>query len=477
MGNIPNQPYPLSPSSLALPRLQRLARACRHRYGEPQFLVRAPGRVNLIGEHTDYNGYPVLPCAIERDIWICGLARADTTVELSNTDPGYSDIVFSLDSIKAGPPGEWGNYIKAGIHRFVPSSDPIGWSGVVDGTIPSAAGLSSSSALVVASALAFLGIMGQRWPATSLAEELALAEQFVGTAGGGMDQTISLLAQRDHALKIDFTPPSHEPLPLLRDYKLAICYSGIRAPKSKTARLAYNRRAIECRLAARILKEMWQRQKGPIEASRLADLDLRYWPGDPRDFKAMTDTLKQLDHLDLREIAQRLSCSSRDLIEHELQTPSGVPLSEPAGGFRIGPRYQHVVEEAKRVEQAARALQMQRADDLGRLMNDSHESCRTLYEISTPELDALVQAARQNGAIGARLTGAGFGGCVVALVHKRDADRLINGVWAEYYETTLPRLHPDMASTLHNENHVLFFTKATSAAGWLSRRDWPPELA
>jgi N-acetylgalactosamine kinase len=422
----------------------------------------------------------VLPCAIERDIWICGLACADTTVEVSNTDPGYPDLTFSLESIKAGPPGDWGNYIKAGVQRFVTSSNQIGWSGVVDGTIPYAAGLSSSSALVVASALTFLGVTGQRWPATDLAQELALAEQFVGTAGGGMDQTISLLAQQDHALKIDFTPPSHEPIPLLGDYKLAICYSGIRAPKSKTARLAYNRRAIECRLAARILRQMWQNQQGPIEASRLADLDRRYWPGDPRDFKRMTDTLKQLDHMDLREIAERLSCSSRDLIEHELQTPSGVPLSEPAGGFRIGPRYQHVVEEAERVEQAARALRMQNADDLGRLMNASHESCRTLYEISTPELDALVQAARQNGAIGARLTGAGFGGCVVALVHQREADRFLKGIWTDYYETTLPRQHPDWAmdSTLYNNaENVLFFTQAASAAGWLRRQDWPPELA
>jgi galactokinase len=181
----------------------------------PTHCVRVPGRVNLIGEHTDYNGLPVMPTAIEREIRMLVAPRLDRRVDLHNTAERFEPRSFML-SADIGPyaTGDWGNYVKAGVQGLVSEalddgkelSDMRGFCALVDSDLPAAAGLSSSSAMVVASALAVLAVHGWPLDRVKLAEQMAAAERYVGTMGGGMDQAVVLLAQAGTSLKIDFFP-------------------------------------------------------------------------------------------------------------------------------------------------------------------------------------------------------------------------------------------------------------------------------
>ncbi|MDP6126332.1 MAG: galactokinase family protein, partial [Candidatus Latescibacteria bacterium] len=183
---------------------------------QPQLIVNGPGRVNLIGEHTDYNGLPVLPMAIERSITIAVAATDENRVELKNARTSFASRKFALEEIiHPYPDGDWGNFAKAAVHslmqhgRLNEELEWDGWSGcqmLVDGDVPLGAGLSSSSALVVALALAFLSANKREMDPLKLADLMAEGERFVGTAGGGMDQAISLCAKEGSALKIDFFP-------------------------------------------------------------------------------------------------------------------------------------------------------------------------------------------------------------------------------------------------------------------------------
>ena len=223
------------------------------------FIVRAPGRVNLIGEHTDYNGYPVMPMAIDRDFVFILAPRTDGTIDIVNESPSFERRTFDARfPVSPYHQGDWGNYIKAAVHGILEAGwvDPkkaAGFQAIVGGTIPESAGLSSSSALVVASALAFLTANNKRIDKDHLAELLARAERYVGSEGGGMDQAVSLLAETGKALKIDFFPLRTQPVSLPENLSFVVCNSLIRAPKSESIRYAYNRRVIECRLATALV--------------------------------------------------------------------------------------------------------------------------------------------------------------------------------------------------------------------------------
>ena len=178
---------------------------------KPTHIVEAPGRVNLVGEHTDYNGYPVLPMALRRAIRVALATRRDGHVVACSPVPGYGECTCGLGrSIPPASAGDWCNYLKAAaqglITHYGDSVEWVGFDAVVVGDIPSGAGLSSSSALVVASALALLAANERSMAPAALADLLASAERYVGTAGGGMDQAVCLQAVEGHALKIDFFP-------------------------------------------------------------------------------------------------------------------------------------------------------------------------------------------------------------------------------------------------------------------------------
>src|SRR6059058_5951173 len=180
-------------------------RAARKRSGG----ARAPGRVNLIGEHTDYNGLPVLPIAIDRDVLVAARRRDDDRVELANADPAFAPRRYRVGpAIPSSPPGDWANYHKAAAQALAAElarrnlARLPGGAFRIDGRVPAAAGLSSSSALLVACGLAHLALAGAELPRPELAELFARAERYVGTLGGGMDQATALLAQAGQALRI-----------------------------------------------------------------------------------------------------------------------------------------------------------------------------------------------------------------------------------------------------------------------------------
>src|SRR5213593_1606563 len=239
----------------------------------PAVLARAPGRVNLIGEHTDYNGLPVLPIAIDRDVLVAARRRDDDRVELANADPAFAPRRYLVGpDIPASPPGDWANYHKAAARALVAELARRGVAGLpggtfrIDGRVPAAAGLSSSSALLVACGLAHLGLAGAELPRPELAELFARAERYVGTLGGGMDQATTLLARAGHALRIDFFPLRARPVPVPPAAGFVVAHSLEGAEKSGAARGFYNQRVVECRLACALLA----RRTG-VAATRLGD--------------------------------------------------------------------------------------------------------------------------------------------------------------------------------------------------------------
>jgi galactokinase len=361
-----------------------LAARFQKRYGVPARVFRAPGRVNLIGEHVDYNGFGVLPMAIDRGIAAAWRPRGDGRVVLRSLE-GYEPREFSVEPpIAPYGPGDWGNYVKAAAQGLLDSRLPLrGAEILVSATLPPSAGLSSSSALVVLSALVLLEASGLAMPRLALAALLAEAEKYVGTQGGGMDQAASLLGLAGHALRIDFGPLRAEPLPWFTDCVVVVANSLVRASKAEAA--GYNTRAAECRLAAAHAARRLGRRADPPPL--LADL---------------------LAVAGREEILAALPPGPVSL--------QGAGVPEPPGGFQLLRRARHVLSEAARVDAACAALRAGDAAAFGRLMDDSHASCRDDYEISCPALDRLVGLARDAGAVGARLTGAGFGGCVISLV-------------------------------------------------------------
>jgi len=333
---------------------------------DARIIASAPGRVNLIGEHTDYNGLPVLPLAIDRRVWIAARRIDEPTLQVRSIDPErYPGEAIPLVALAArAPSGTWVDYVVAAAQRRPPAR---GTELVVAGDVPPEAGLSSSSALVVAAFMA-LADPGDR---AELADEARCAERYVGTLSGGMDQAISLLGRPGHALRIDFRPVRVEAVPLPADLAVVVAHSGVRARKSGAARAGYNARVQECARAAVEL--------GAPAGGLLADV-----PGEDRLTRA-----QQLDD----------------------------PLLARRAAF--------VFAEAARVAQAVRALRAGDVEQLWALLNASHRGLRDDYEVSHPAVDALVEAARDAGALGARVVGAGFGGCIVAVCRAAHADGLV----------------------------------------------------
>jgi galactokinase len=404
-----------APASLfAEPRARAVIDRFRTEFGRPPaVLVCAPGRVNLLGEHTDYNGLPVLPMAIDRNVLIAAAPVEGFVIRLCNTDASFGARQYELaDAIPPYPEGDWGNYHKAAVLGVRHSADGElrhGGDFLIDGNIPAGAGLSSSSALVVASALAVLAVNDLAIPFDALAERLPHAERYVGTLSGGMDQAISLLAVAGQALRIDFFPLRTRAVPLVPGYHFVVCHSLVTAEKSGRAKQAYNRRVVECRLGARVC-EVALAGTLPRALATLGDL-VKLFPG-----RALPEFLPALEArlpprpLGLAELASLIGMSPA-----QLRGAAGVS-ADLGDAFAVLARLRHVFTEAARVDRAEQVLASGDAVGFGALMDASHASCRDEYDISCPEVEALVAAAKECGALGARVTGAGFGGCIVALV-------------------------------------------------------------
>ena len=475
--------YRCSPDELLVhtSRYDRLLTFYRSSFSgqNPAFIVRAPGRVNLIGEHTDYNGYPVMPMAIDRDVIFVLAPRTDATINIVNEASSFEHRTFDARfPVAPYAQGDWGNYVKAAVHGvleagFVNPAKAVGFQAVVGGTIPESAGLSSSSALVVASALTFLAANGIEVEKEELAELLARAERYVGSEGGGMDQAVSLLAEAGKALKIDFFPLRTEFVSLPQQLSFVVCNSLIRAPKSESIRYAYNRRVVECRLATALVAGAVQERSGKkVESDRLADLSGERLGLEQRTVNKIVAQAIGERPLFLKEISSLLGEPVDRIQKRYCTLRDGTVLVEPPDGFKIWNRYDHVVSEARRVSDAAGALGAGDIAAVGEIMNQSHASCRDDYEISCPELEALVSIARDHGAIGARLTGAGFGGCTVNAVPTNQVADFMRGVTVTYYQGYVQKEKERPFTKYTNLRDVMFLCRATTGAGaWRMRGD------
>ncbi len=438
----------------------------------PYGKTKAPGRVNLIGEHTDYNGLPVLPMAICRSIRTVFAPREDSKVVLRNLDPHFPEREFDIKpDIEPYPTGDWGNYAKAAVWKLVntvlekePRFKFRGMSVLVHGDIPKAAGLSSSSALVVSIGLAFSAANDLGFSPEEMAKLMASAERYVGTAGGGMDQTICLLAQENCALKIEFFPDlATQPVSIPEDYHVVVFNSLVTAPKTERVRLLFNMRAKESELATRIVS----RHLVGVELGNLGELILRYGNG-PEELLSQAQRILQGQWTPAR-VAQELELSLAAFTEQHMRTGGREDLLDvPDSGFALWPRFRHALTEGHRVRQAFAYLKAGDAERFGDLMNASHQSCAVDYGISCAELDQLVTLARQHGAQGARLTGAGFGGCAVALVEKKRVEPLIEAMTREYYGKYIREERPELCTKLQRNGNqeVILHTQPQAGASW-----------
>ena len=223
----------------------------------PTHFSRAPGRVNLIGEHTDYNGLPVLPMAINREVRMLFSPRSDQTVQVRNWEEEFDPREFSIGpDIPPGPVGGWGNYLKAPCQQLSRQFGPLfGLDALVSSDLPVASGLSSSSALVVAMGQAILTANGLSLPLLEFAETMAQAERYTGTRGGGMDQAIVAGGRDGHASRIEFDPLRLTDTPVPSDWKFVVAHTLVRAEKSGPAQGFYNRRTKECGEALGIIRK------------------------------------------------------------------------------------------------------------------------------------------------------------------------------------------------------------------------------
>ncbi|MBN1230933.1 MAG: galactokinase [Anaerolineales bacterium] len=358
----------------------------------PEILVRAPGRVNLIGEHTDYNNGFALPMAIDRAIWIALRPRNNRRIKLRSLDfPQHTE--FSLDQIEATT--GWEAYIRGAAWALQESGYSLqGWEGVLGSDIPIASGLSSSAAVEIAVLRTFQALGGWEWDGIEAARiAKKLENEWLGLKSGIMDQLISACGIANYALLIDFESIDFELVPVPEEFRIVVMNTAV--PRSLVDS-AYNQRVEECQQAC--------------------------------DFFNVHS---------LREL------SWDEFSQNEKKLP-----------VRVNKRVRHVLSENQRTLQAAAALRFGNVKLLGQLMNQSHQSLRDDYQVSCKELDGVVSLAlNHEGCLGARMTGAGFGGSAIALVEKSQAEVIAKAVAQEYRE-------------IFNLNPVVFVSSAADGADW-----------
>jgi galactokinase len=409
------------------------------------FATRAPGRVNLIGEHTDYSGLPVLPVAIDRSTIVVAAANTSDGIEVSNADAAWPSRRFAIErQIPPYETGDWANYVKASIQAvidcFPERSKFRGASMIVGSNVPPAAGLSSSSALTVSIAMAFMAINQLVLEPIETATMVARGERYVGTHGGAMDQSVSILGRRDHALFIEFDPIRVRAVKMPPNAALVVAESREVADKSGRVRAEYNRRVVECSLAARLLGRALK-----LDGVKILGDVVRAVP----DWNA-PDLVEKLAAAssprlgaDLKEAAKILGVS-QTVLEAELLGHGSIRIVlDPKRPLEILKRTRHVLSETERVIRATGALEAGRLGEMGHLMNASHQSLADDFECSTAGLDAIVECARRGGALGARLTGAGFGGSIVALCGAAKAHAVIESIDSGYYAKHYPGASPE----------------------------------
>ncbi|OJA08259.1 hypothetical protein AZE42_02062 [Rhizopogon vesiculosus] len=505
---------------LSRERWDELVREFEMKFGhKPTYIARAPGRVNLIGEHIDYAHFGVFPAAIEHDILIaCAPQSMSTNITHTSThQPGsvvaenlhtrYTRQVFTptychtvgddvpRDAVRVAPwhldidksELRWESYVKAGYygvlnHFFTPSSTstvPVPVEILVTGNVPPGSGLSSSAAMVVSSTLAFLatnGIFdGEDAPTKGELVNIAMEnEKRVGVNSGGMDQSASVIALPGSALYVSFAPSLHaEPIVLPRNAVLVCANSLVVSNKAENARHQYNLRVVETLVAARVLSNYLNLEVDSTDgkATKRRLVTLREVLARKGNFYRDEQDAQQEELTQLRKgLEDMLKGKVLDYLLPRVEGRTGVTLDEmiymsgmdkaefmevyfswvdvETTHFELYLRAKHVFEEALRVLQfrevclAGGDNEESKLQTLGKLMNDSHESCNKQFDCSHSKVNDLVQVARsfsemetgrgKGKVYGSRVTGAGWGGCIVCLVHREDADAFIVHVKERY---------------------------------------------
>ncbi len=348
---------------------------------KPEFIVRAPGRVNLIGEHTDYNDGFVLPMAIDRAVWIALRPRQDKQIRIHSLDISTTlnaglktDSAFDLDTLTKEK--GWAEYVKGVAYELQNANYELrGFDAIITGDVPNGAGLSSSAAVELATARAFAAVSGFAWDATQMAKLAQKAEnEWVGVNCGIMDQMASAACKEGYALFLDCRSLEIQHAPLPESTSVVILDTSTRRGLVDSA---YNERRSQCEQAAR-------------------------WFG----VKALRDVCVE---------------------EFERKTKED-KLSEV-----VLKRARHIVTENARVLEAVSVMKAGNVTRLGELFNASHDSLRDDFEVTNDALNIMVACAQeQESCYGARMTGAGFGGCAVALVEKEKTQEFANAVSAAY---------------------------------------------
>jgi galactokinase len=348
-------------------------------FGTEARFVQAPGRVNLIGEHTDYNDGFVLPAAIHFQTTVGIAARSDPSLVLFSEN--YAERAeLSLENLPTAPRHHWTDYVIGVARKLVELGVRLpGANLLIDGDVPQGAGLSSSASLEAAVCRAFLEVAQRTWAATEIAKLCQSAENdFVGARCGIMDQFVSVHGRKDHALLLDCRSLEYHHQPIPEGIRLVICNTMVR---HSHAGGEYNKRRRECEMAAHYFSEV-------VSGARA-----------------------------LRDV------SMRDFETHG----SGLPED-------VRKRVRHVITENARVITAADALAKHDMARFGQLMGESHASLRDDFEVSCRELDVMVELAREiDGVYGARMTGGGFGGCTINLLQS-DKVKAFEGKVCEGYE-------------------------------------------
>ena len=349
-------------------------------YGEkPDKFFLAPGRVNLIGEHTDYNGGYVFPCALDFGNYGAARKRSDNLIRLASGNVSQTCDV-KLEDIKYDASHGWANYPKGVVDEILKLGHKIGGFDLyIWGNIPNGAGLSSSASIEVLTAL----VISTLYDCGISAKDMALLSQraenkFVGVNCGIMDQYAVALGKKNHALLLNCQVPSHEYVPLeLGDYLIMVANTNMQRGLADSK---YNERRGECETAEKALG-----------VKHLCDLDI--------------PSFEAKKHL----------------------------ISDPI----VLNRASHAVYENARTIEAVKVLNKGDIAAFGKMMNESHISLRDLYEVTGAELDALAESAWQvEGVLGSRMTGAGFGGCTVSIVHKDAVENFKEAVGKEYTKRT-----------------------------------------
>lgn len=464
--------------NVQIPRYQNLLSKFTELYNEkkPDLLVRSPGRVNVIGEHIDYSLFSVLPMSVEADIIMAAKIVDEPTMEVANTNPDFPTAKFDIP--KDGSPiqidaskSDWVNYWRCGLvvgQEFLQSKQLNSTKGIkvlIDGNVPTGSGLSSSAAFVVCSTLCTLLANGYDKVNKKVLTELSIkCEQLVGVNSGGMDQSASIWGLKDHALFVSFLPELSvetfgfpETSPKL---EFIIANSLVVSNKYETGPVNYNLRVVEVTLGALLMAKKLNlsiKPDGNLQAGTFMGVLNSYFANDSTPYgQDIEDSRKKLDKMielveeiftnkDTGYTTEQIA-SELDMPVKDLQTKFMTTYPVRYDVLKLYKRAYHVFTEAKRVLDFLATLKAPPSNtnelltNLGNLLNQSQDSQRDNYGNSLEKLDEICSIARANGATGARITGAGFGGSTVILTSSDKTQTVIDSLKKEYYNKYYPEL-------------------------------------